>query len=83
MKPATALALATIFSLSGCASLHIQQTDSTCTKITKCVARVPVAIVTFGMSEVWHHRERAMESWLGHHESELAMSWGSSSGRAR
>jgi hypothetical protein len=73
---ATILSLVALLALPGCASLHLRSSDSTGTKIAKGVARVPVAVLTFGMSEAWHQRERAMESWLGHHESELLMSWG-------
>jgi hypothetical protein len=54
----------------------MRPTDSTGTKIAKGFARVPVAILTFGLSEAWHARERAMESWLGHNQSELVMAWG-------
>jgi hypothetical protein len=70
------LAIVVFLSLTGCASLHLQPTDSTGTKIAKGFARVPVAILTFGLSEAWHQRERTMKSWLGHHESDLFMSWG-------
>ena len=60
----------------GCSSLHIREDDSTGFAVAKGVARVPIAIVTFGMSELWHKNERSMESWLGHHKSELVAAWG-------
>ncbi len=61
---------------SGCAPLHIYSTDSTGTKIAKGVARIPVAVFTGFLSEIWHMNESAMESWVGSHESKLFMSWG-------
>jgi len=63
--------------LTSCASLHIRDNDSTTTKIAKGFIRIPVAAATLGMSEGWHTRERMMESWLGHHESDLMLAWGS------
>lgn len=74
MRSSTLALVALLF--PGCASLHMQATDSTGTKVAKGFARVPVAVLTFGMSEAWHQRERTMESWLGSHESDLMMSWG-------
>lgn len=68
--------LLVLLGTSGCASLHMEPSDSIATRIAKGIARVPVAFLTFGMSEAWHQRERTMRSWLGHHESELYMSWG-------
>lgn len=70
------LAIVLLLMLPGCASLHLRPSDSTGTKVVKGLLRVPVAVLTLGRSEVWHSRERAMESWLGHHESELILSWG-------
>jgi hypothetical protein len=68
--------LAACLITTACASLHIEPTDSTPTKITKAVLRVPVAVITLGMSEGYHSTERTMRSWLGHRESELLMAWG-------
>lgn len=76
MAKTTTLALAALVIFPGCASLHIRSSDSTGKKIAKGFARVPVAILTFGMSEVWHQQERIMESWLGYHVSDLIMAWG-------
>ena len=71
------LALVVICALvTGCASLHLSPEDSTGVKVTKGLLRIPVALLTVGLSEAWHARERAMQSWLGHHESELLMAWG-------
>lgn len=61
---------------AGCAPLHIHSMDSTGTKIAKGVARIPVAVFTGFLSEIWHMNESAMESWVGSHESNLFMSWG-------
>lgn len=70
------LAFVVLFTAQGCACLHMRPTDSTTTWVLKGLARVPVAVLTVGRSEVWHQRERTMESWFGHDESELIMSWG-------
>jgi hypothetical protein len=70
------LVLVALLALPGCASLHMQPRDSAGTKVAKGFARVPVAILTFGLSEAWHQRERTMKSWLGHHKSDLVMAWG-------
>ena len=51
MTRTSVLVLAALLVLSGCASLHMRSTDSPGIKITKGVARVPVAVLTFGMSE--------------------------------
>jgi len=66
--------------LCGCASLHFRADDSTGTKVAKGIARVPVAILTLGLSEGWHARERTMESWVGGSESNLIMAWGPPAG---
>ena len=60
----------------GCASLHIESTDSVGIRIAKGVARVPIAILTFSTSERWHAQQRTMESWLDHREADLLMAWG-------
>jgi hypothetical protein len=70
------LCLLFLTSLTACASLHIHTDDSTGVKVSKGLARVPVAILTLGRSEIWHAHERAMESWLGAYESNLIMAWG-------
>ena len=62
--------------LAGCASLKINPHDKFAIKITKGVVRVPLEIVSLGMSERYFSVERTMTSWLGHHQSELLMSWG-------
>jgi len=68
--------LAAVAIVPGCASLHIHEADPKSVKITKGILRVPIGVLTLGLSEAWHARERAMESWLGAHESSLLMSWG-------
>lgn len=68
--------VAICFGISGCAQLHIKDDDSTGTAIAKGVARVPVALLTLGLSEAWHAKERSMESWLGKSEHDLIMAWG-------
>lgn len=70
------LIAALLLSTAGCASLHINGSDSTGTKLAKGVARVPVAVLTLGRSEMYHQRERVMRSWLGHAEGDLLMAWG-------
>ncbi len=62
--------------LSGCASLQIEDSDSVGVKLTKGLLRVPVAVLTIGMSEGYYATERTMKSWLGHQESSLLLSWG-------
>ncbi len=70
------LCLLLLTSLTACASLHIHPDDSTGVKVIKGLARVPVAILTLGRSEVWHAHTRAMESWVGTYETDLLMAWG-------
>jgi hypothetical protein len=70
------LVLVVALTLPACAALHMRADDSTGTMLLKGVARVPVAVVTLGVSEVWHARERTMEAWVGHSASELLMAWG-------
>lgn len=60
----------------GCASLHISPSDSTGTKAAKVLARVPVAAVTLGLSELWHVTQRDMEAWVGRSEEDLYLFWG-------
>jgi len=71
-----ALLVLSLSILCGCASLHMRQEDSTGVKLTKGLLRVPVGVMTLGFSEIWHSRERTMESWLGGNVSDLVMSWG-------
>jgi hypothetical protein len=70
------LAVVALMFLPGCACLHLRPGDSTVTQIAKIAARVPVAVLTLGISELWHQQERIMSSWLGHTESELVAFWG-------
>lgn len=68
--------IALLLATSGCASLHIRPSDSVGVAVAKGVARVPVGVITLGISELWHSRERAVSSWVGHRESELLLAWG-------
>lgn len=61
---------------SGCASLHMRDSDSVATKLLKGVARVPVGVLSLGFSEIWHANEREMEVWLGKDRASLIMAWG-------
>ena len=71
-----ALIASALLTISGCASLHIEPGDSPGARAAKVVARVPVALATFGLSEAWHSNERVMRSWIGSREADLLMSWG-------
>ena len=62
--------------MSGCASLQIQKDNSVAMKLTKGFLRVPLGLLTIGMSEVYYGIERKMKSWLGCYENDLIMSWG-------
>ena len=67
--------------LTACAPLHIHKDDGAGTRVAKVAGRVPVAILTLGYSEVWHSRQRVMNSWIGHSEDELIAHWGQPTGR--
>lgn len=70
------LCLCLLVLTTGCAPLHMQHTDSVGVKVAKGFARVPVALLTFGLSEGWHATERKMASRLGREEIDLIMVWG-------
>ena len=52
------LALLLVIPLTGCAALLIEPEDSTATKAGKFTARVPLALVSVGFSEVAYHCAR-------------------------
>jgi hypothetical protein len=60
----------------GCASLQIQNDDSFPMKLTKVTGRVPLGLLTFGLSEAYYSIERKMKSWLSYHVNDLIASWG-------
>lgn len=64
------------FLLSGCASLRLRDEDSVGLKIAKGTLRVPLAVLTLGMSEASYAVSRKMESWIGRPRAELLMAWG-------
>jgi hypothetical protein len=70
------LILCAIFVGTGCTSLTIKKNDAVSTKIVKGTLRVPLCLVSIGYSEWYYKIDRNMASWIGHHKSELLMSWG-------
>lgn len=67
----------------GCGTLKIQKDDSIPAKMSKGFARVPLGIMTFGLSEAYYFDERrkiaieeSMKSWVGLNANDLIMSWG-------
>lgn len=76
MKSLKMVALAGLLLLTGCMALHIQKDDAPALMIVKGLARVPIGVVTIGMSEAWHATQRRMDSWIGENESKLLLIWG-------
>lgn len=62
--------------LTGCASLHIRESDSVPMAVTKGLVRFPVGVISFGFSEIWHATEREMEAWVGKDRADLIMKYG-------
>ncbi len=55
------LALLLVVALTGCAALLIQPEDSTAIKAGKFTARVPLALVSLGRSEIAYHCAREID----------------------